>query len=90
MAFLDIIVARCFIAGCGVPVAFTITSSETRASVERLLNWMKVDARLTELPTHMIDLSVTEVAEIKAAFDCPKFRYGFDFFFAHYVVLQGK
>lgn len=56
-------------------VAFMITSSETRVPPKRWLKWLKVNARLTESPTFMIDCSVTEVAGIRTAFDCPKIRY---------------
>ena len=74
-AFLHTIVVRHSTAGCGVPVAFMITSSETRVPLERWLKWLKVNARLTESPTFMIDCSVTEVAGIKAAFNSPNIRF---------------
>lgn len=74
-AFLYTIVVRHSTAGCGVPIAFMITSSETRLPLERWLKWLKLNTHLTESPTFMIDCSVTEVAGINAAFESPKIRF---------------
>ena len=69
MAFLHTIVVRHTAAGCGVPVAFMVMSSETRAPMELWLRWLKVNASMTESPTFMIDCSLTEIAGINATFD---------------------
>ena len=73
--FLHTIVVRHSTAGCGVPVAFIITISETKVPLERWLKWLKVGAQLTESPAFMISCSVTEVTGIGTTFDCPKIRY---------------
>lgn len=90
MAYLHIILVRRFKAGCGVLVAFMVTNSETRVTLQRRLKWLKVDVQLTELPMFMIDYSVTEVAKIRAAFDCPKSSTITAIFFLHHLVMQDK
>lgn len=73
------------IVGCGIPVAFMRTSSETRVPLDRWLEWLELSARLMETPTFIIDCSVSELAATKAAFDGLEIRFCpwlFFFFFS--------
>ena len=74
-AFLYSIVIKHNDAGCGIPVAFMITSIETMVPIEIWLRWLKDIVPFEKCPTFMIDCSQTEVAAINAVFNEPIIRF---------------
>ena len=73
--FLNSIVIKYDDAGCGIPVAFMITSLETKVPLERWLRWLKEEVKFERNPVFMIDCSRTEVAAIRAVFEDPQIRF---------------
>lgn len=67
-AYLHSIVIKNDDAGCGVPVAFMITSTETMEPLVEWLKWLKDAVPFVTTPIFMIDCSKTEVAAIKLCF----------------------
>lgn len=73
-AFLYTIVLKHDGAGCGVPVAFMVTSSETQEPLASWLIWLRQSVTLIRTPIFMIDCSKTEMAAINSAFEAPEIR----------------
>ncbi len=73
-AFLYSIVVKHDEGGCGIPVAFMITSSETQRPLARWLMWLKQILPLHNTPIFMIDCSSTEMAAIGSVFIRPEIR----------------
>ena len=74
-AFLHSIVIKHDGAGCGIPVAFMITSKETMLPLEEWLRWLNNAVPFERTPIFMIDCSKTEVAAIKSVFPESSIRF---------------
>ena len=74
-AFLHSIVIKHDDVGCGVPVAFMITSTETMLPLEEWLRWLNNAVPFERSPIFMIDCSKTEVAAIKSVFPESNIRF---------------
>ena len=72
--FLYTIVIKHDVAGCGIPVAFMMTTSEGQKPLVEWLSWLKTNLPLEGSPTFMIDCSRTEIAGISAVFTSPEIR----------------
>ena len=73
-AFLYTILVKHDAAGCGIPVAFMITDSETQRPLARWLTWLKKKSLIPIDPKIMIDCSATEMAAISSVFENPQIR----------------
>ena len=74
-AFLHSIVIKNDDAGCGIPVAFMITSAETMVPLVHWLRWLKNTVTFENQLIFMIDCSRTEVAAISAVFQESSIRF---------------
>lgn len=73
-AFLYTILVKHDVAGCGIPVAFMVTNSETQWPLAMWLNSLRVHSLLPTSPKFMIDCSATEIAAIESSFQAPQIR----------------
>ena len=73
-AFLYTIVVKHDFAGCGIPVAFMVTNTETQNPIARWLTWLKECLQLPCNFNFMIDCSATEMAAISSVFGEPQIK----------------